>query len=103
MATQMETSDDYIYSLDNKNGTHSVVIGDNIKKDWIKLPKELGGKKQKITETIKSYCTCGKHITNIYILEGKYTTMYCNTVKQWAFVESPDEQLKKALRKMQTN
>ena len=78
-------------STDNK----TIIVGET-KKKWMMLPPELGSKKCNVIDQFFTGCQCGKHTTTIYILEGKYCTMYCNSAGGWAWVEKPvDAEIKK--------
>lgn len=90
MSTTMTTSDDYVHkSLDDKN---MIALG-KLKKEWIKLPKELGGKKCKVLSEIDIKCGCNKHNTVLYRLEGKYDTVNCK-IKGWMWMNKfTDEEI----------
>lgn len=101
MSEEFDTTNDYMHiSKDGK----TLIFDKTLKKDWIKLPSnvgELSGKKSKIIEQIQSLCCCDKHFTTMYLLEDKYTTMYCNTVKQWAWVITPRKEFLQNLRNIE--
>ena len=96
------TEDDKFHKEVTKEKTKSYILGDSDKK-WIQLPKQLGGKRVDVIEKIKNtMCKCGKHITDIYILDSKYSTMNCKTMGQWMWVETPNEEFRQMLREYGT-
>jgi hypothetical protein len=97
-----ESSNDKIHKGKSADVKNTMIVGET-KKVWIKLPKELGGKKANVKETIKSVpCKCGKHTTDVYLLDSIYSTMYCDTVGQWAWIKASGESFAQQLREMAT-
>ena len=57
------------------NGLYYIEKGG--KRDWMKLPKELGGLKKKVINTAIRPCCCNTHNTKVYKLEGNYLNYWC--------------------------
>ncbi|AYV81298.1 MAG: hypothetical protein Harvfovirus26_6 [Harvfovirus sp.] len=85
MTETFESENDKIHiSKDGK----TVIFG-KVKKEWMRLPKELGGIKVKVIDQFGTRCRCTKHDTTAYILKSKYCTMFCDEVGQWAWILKP--------------
>ncbi|AYV83309.1 MAG: hypothetical protein Hyperionvirus5_115 [Hyperionvirus sp.] len=77
--------------------TNTIIYGPT-KKKWIRLPKELGGIKANVIDSYQTICQCGKHVTTVYILKAKFSTMFCDTKGQWAWLMNPNEQSLKTIK-----
>ena len=82
---KVESSNDIIHK--SKNG--EILIGD-IKKEWIKTPKELGNQKLKVVEQFLTTCMCGEHTATLYVLESTYMTINCKS-KGWMWLKKPND------------
>ena len=69
-----------------------------LKKDWWIKPKQLGGAKLKVKKSVPIICKCGKHKTTLHVLDGKYSTMFCDTQGQYAWLETPDDNFIEKIR-----
>ena len=87
MSRIFESTDDFCHK--GKDGK-TLLIGNNIKKDWIKLPKEIGGQKIDVEDSFITHCFCGKHSATLYVLKKKYMTINCSTRKQWLWFVRPN-------------
>ena len=99
MAYTCTTTNDKIHVLQEDN----MIIAAPMKKSWIRLPKQLGGTKAKVLDQFKTVCRCNKHTTTLYVLVGKYVTMYCDDVEQWAWIVKPDKQMIARLKEASSN
>ena len=73
---------------DNVHEIDKYIIIGKLKKEWIRTPKELGSKKLKVIDEFETICSCGKHNTTLYILDGDYFTVNCT--KGWAWYRQPE-------------
>lgn len=65
--------------------------GDEATPQWIRLPKELGGKRAKVIDNfVAKQCICNKHPARVYILDGEYAVVECLT-KGFAWIKKPDD------------
>jgi hypothetical protein len=74
---------------DHVHEVNGMTIVGKFKKDWIRTPKQLGYEKLKVIDEFETLCNCGKHRTDLYILEKKYFTLYCQS-KGWAWLAQPE-------------
>jgi hypothetical protein len=82
----VESEDNNIHT--SQNG--KIMVVGKTKKEWIKLPKQLGGKKSKVVDSFICTCYCNKHKTELYVLEADYVTMCCESMG-WPWVQKPDK------------
>ncbi len=82
---EVESSND----ITHKSKEGLIIVGD-VKKNWIKTPKELGAKKLKVVDQFNTICRCGEHMATLYVLESTYMTICCKT-QGWAWLKRPDD------------
>ena len=59
---------------------------------WVKLPKELGGKKVNVLDDFRSSsCKCGKHSARILILDRNYVCVECSKTKGFYWLKTPKD------------
>ncbi len=81
MSFQCKQKPNEIPVYKSKDG-HSLAVG--MEPEWMKLPKELGGRKVNVKEVFTAkVCKCGKHPAKIYILNCDFMVVECKSGYMW--------------------
>lgn len=87
MSMQAEIKPNEPYVFKSKDGKTLAV---NAEPTWLKLPKELGGKKVQVEEIFTAkVCKCGKHPAKVFILESDYIAVEC--INQYMWIRRPND------------
>lgn len=85
---EMETADDFLHT--SRDDEHKLILlGETLKKSWILLPKEIGGFKSNVIESIVVTCICETHLSNLYVLDAPYSTLNCPRQNGWCWINTP--------------
>lgn len=87
MSLQCELKPNKLPIFKSKDGKTLAV---NIEPTWLKLPKELGGKRVNIQEIFTAkVCKCGKHPAKVFVLERDYIAVEC--INQYMWIRKPND------------
>ena len=74
------------------------ILAVGCKPQWIKLPKQLGGRRVNILDSfVARSCKCGKHPANVMILDCDYMIVECTNGYMWMNKPNDIEQFKKTM------
>lgn len=90
-----------IYPSSNGEIRHEWIKLPDVPTNWVKLPKQLGGRKVNVCEEfISKNCKCGNHPSRVLILDCDYMCIECSKNLGFMWFKKPAdiEQFKRHMK-----